>query len=96
MSIMGGFILRLYLAAMGYFNLGDYPMIFFASDSTKRDILNHQQPQGSGATNGDPYNLFLSCMLLVSKMWAESTQSTWLQYSKNIMKYKRVWRVTIM
>ena len=51
---MGGFILRLYVAAVGYLNMGDYPMICFASVSTKMNILKHQQRQGFGSANGDP------------------------------------------
>ena len=54
MIIMGGLILKLYVATMGYLNLGDYPMICFTSCSTKRGILKHQQLQVSGNTNGDP------------------------------------------
>ena len=44
---------------MGYLNLGAYPMIYFTRGSTKKATLKHQQRQGSGATNVNPYNLCL-------------------------------------
>ena len=48
---------------MGYLNMGDYPMIFFAIGSTRKAVLKHQQRQGYGATNGETilFMLIVDC-----------------------------------
>ena len=81
---MDGYTLKLSECDMAYPRVWIYPTIYWAHTSTRKDIMDLQQPQDYGNTPGVQSNFFLLLIILELNMLGGNMPTTSAKSSKNI------------